>query len=157
MGMRRRRPLLLIARIEVLGELDARGAARFTVDSDSTIRGMNGEPVDVVVENFSRSGFLFTGPADLPLGTLFSIGLSGAGTRDATVVWRDEDRHGCAFLIPIARRDMDKAFRGQHEMIADLEAALERRMAEPPAPPPPDPPPPPRRVRNWRLKRFWGA
>lgn len=140
---------MLIARIEVLGELDARGAARFTVDSESTIRGMNGVPVDVAIENFSRTGFLFTGDADLPRGTLFSIGLSGAGTREATVVWRDGPRHGCAFLVPIAQRDMAKAFRGQEHVLADLEAALGQRRAEPPVPPPPEPPP---RRRRWRLR-----
>ncbi len=70
---------LLVARIEVLGEIDARGAVRFHVDGDSTVRGMNGEPVDVRVENFSRTGFLFTGDVDLPVGTLISVGLSGSG------------------------------------------------------------------------------
>jgi hypothetical protein len=145
---------LLVARIEVLGEVDARGAVRFTVDSESTVRGMNGEPVDVAVENFSRTGFLFSGDADLPLGTLLSVGLSGAGTREASVVWRDGARHGCVFLVPIAQRDIEKAFRGQQHVLADLEAALGQR-SEAPVPPQPEPPlPPPRRPR-WRLARLW--
>jgi hypothetical protein len=145
---------LLVARIEVLGEVDARGSVRFTVDSDSTIRGMNGEPVDVTVDNFSRSGFLFTGPADLPVGTLFSIGLSGSGTREASVVWREGERHGCMFLVPISRREMDKAFRGQEHVLADLMAALERgTIEEEPEPEPPPLPPQPRR--GARLRRWW--
>jgi hypothetical protein len=143
---------LLVARIEVLGEVDARGAVRFTVDGDSTVRGMNGEPLDVTVENFSRSGFLFTGPADLPVGTFFSIGLSGSGTREASVIWRDGERHGCMFLVPISRREMEKAFRGQEHVLADLMAALERGAIEEPEPPAPPPLPPPRR--GSRLRRW---
>ena len=147
---------MLVARIEVLGEVDERGAVRFTVDSDSTARGMNGEPFDVRVENFSRTGFLFTGVADLPVGTLVSIGLSGAGVREAKVIWREGEAHGCEFLVPIARRDMEKAFRSQEEVLAYLEAALDRRLPDLSPPPPETPPPPRHRPRSgWRLGGLW--
>lgn len=134
---------MLVARLEVLGEVDARGGIRFTVDSDATIRGMDGEPIDVIVDNFSRTGFLFTADTALPLGTLVSIGLSGAGTREAKVVRRDGQSHGCEFLMPLLRREMATAFRGQEHVVADLEAALGRRFAEPAdAAPEPEPEPP---------------
>lgn len=143
---------MLVARVEVMGEVDARGAVRFTVDHDSTVRGMNGEPVDVVVENFSRTGFLFTGDADLPVGTLISVGLAGAGAREATVVRRDGQQHGCEFLVPIPRRDMANAFRSQDEVLAELQAALDRGfMARPPDP---DDFPPPRPTRVFSLRRL---
>src|SRR5689334_7942582 len=74
---------LLVARLEVMGEIDARGAIRFRVDSATTLRGMDGKPFDVTVENFSRTGFLFVADVDLPVGTLVSVGLSGAGVREA--------------------------------------------------------------------------
>jgi hypothetical protein len=133
---------LLVVRVEVLGEINERGAVRFTVDHDSTVRGMNGIPVDVVVENFSRTGMLFTGDVDMPVGTLLSVGLSGAGAREAQVVRRDGDAHGCEFLVPLPQRVMAIAFRGQAEMLAEIEAAF-----EPASPPPDDPPrqPPPHR------------
>jgi hypothetical protein len=120
--------------VEVLGEVDARGGVRFTVDQESVVRGMDGAPVDVIVENFSRTGFLFIGEVDLPVGTLVSIGLSGAGAREAKIIRRDGDGHGCEFLVPLPSRDMAKAFRGQDELVSSIEEALERRYreAEPP-------------------------
>jgi hypothetical protein len=128
--------------VEVLGEIDARGGIRFTVDQESVVRGMDGVPVDVIVENFSRTGFLFVGDADLAIGTLISIGLSGAGAREARVVRRDGDGHGCEFLVPLPNRDMANAFRGQEALVSSIEAALERRYreAEPPEP----------EIRGWR-------
>lgn len=121
---------MLVARVEVLGEIDARGGIRFTVDQESVVRGLDGVPVDVIVENFSRTGFLFVGEVDLAIGTLISIGLSGAGAREAKVVRRDGDAHGCEFLMPLPSRDMTNAFRGQEELVSSIEAALERRYRE---------------------------
>lgn len=121
---------MLVARVEVLGEIDARGGIRFTIDQESVVRGIDGAPIDVIVENFSRTGFLFAGDVDLPVGTLISIGLSGAGAREAKVVRRDGDAHGCEFLVPLPARDMAKAFRGQEELVSSIEEALERRYRE---------------------------
>ncbi|NML07482.1 PilZ domain-containing protein [Sphingomonas sp. G-3-2-10] len=124
---------MLVARLEVLGEIDARGAVRFEVDVDSTLRGMDGEPVNVTVEDFSRTGFRFSGDLELPAGTLISIGLSGAGAREAKVVWRDGQAHGCEFLMPLPREKMRNAFRGQDDLVAELEQRF--REGPPPAPP----------------------
>jgi hypothetical protein len=121
---------VLVARVEVLGEIDSRGGIRFTVDQESVVRGLDGAPVDVIVENFSRTGFLFVGDVDLPPGTLISIGLSGAGAREAKVIRRDGDAHGCEFLMPLPNREMANAFRGQEELVSSIEAALERRYRE---------------------------
>ena len=117
---------MLVARLEVVGEVDARGAIRFAVDSTTTLRGMDGAPFDVVVENFSRTGFLFTGEVDLPVGTLVSVGLSGAGVREAKVVRRDGQQHGCEFLMPLPKRELVHAFKGHSRVLADLQAALRR-------------------------------
>ena len=121
---------MLVARVEVLGEVDSRGGVRFTVDQESVVRGMDGAPIDVIVENFSRTGFLFVGDVDLPVGTLVSIGLSGAGAREAKIIRRDGDGHGCEFLMPLPARDMQNAFRGQDELVSSIEEALERRYRE---------------------------
>lgn len=117
---------MLIARLEVWGSMDARGSVRFLVDRGTTVRGMDGKPFDAQVENFSRTGFLFSADVDLPLGTLIWIGLSGAGAREAKVIRRDGPRHGCEFLMPLSQRDMQHAFRSQEDIIADLEELLRR-------------------------------
>ena len=130
---------MLVARLEVLGEIDERGSVRFTVDADTTLRGMDGEPFDVVVENFSRTGFLFVADVEFPIGTLVMIGLSGARAREAKVIRRDGQTYGCEFLVPLPRRELEHAFRGQDAVVADLQAAIERRYraAYPPPPAPP--------------------
>ncbi|WP_448663337.1 PilZ domain-containing protein [Sphingomonas sp. CJ20] len=154
----------MIARLEVLGEVDQRGAIRFTVSSDTTLRGADGQPIDVVVENLSRTGFLFLSDTEIPAGSLVAIGLSGAGAREAQVVWRDGNRHGCEFLVPLPQSAMAKAFKGRDDVIADLEEAIQRRFAQasgqPEAgedEPDPDPDPAPPRARRFdKLRRAFG-
>jgi hypothetical protein len=121
---------VLVARLEVLGEVDPRGAIRFHVASESTLRGLDGKPFDVLIENFSRTGFLFVSDAEFPSGTLVAVGLSGAGSREAQVVWRDGKRHGCEFLVPLPQSKMARAFQGQDEVVAGLEAELRRRFGQ---------------------------
>lgn len=129
---------MLVARLEVLGEIDARGAVRFDVGSGTTLRGADGTPIDVLIDNFSRTGFLFIADVEFPAGTLFAIGLSGAGSREAQVVWREGNRHGCEFLVPLPQSKMAKAFKGQAQVVADLEAALQRRYLGLTEGPPPE-------------------
>lgn len=123
---------MLVARLEVLGEVDQRGAIRFHISSDSTLRGLDGRPKQVLVENFSRTGFLFRSHAEFAPGTLVAVGLSGAGSREAQVVWRDGERHGCEFLVPLPQSKIERAFEGQKAVVANLEAELRRRLGEPP-------------------------
>jgi len=126
---------VLVARLEVLGEVDPRGAIRFHVASESTLRGADGRPIEVLVDNFSRTGFLFVSDEEFPPGTLIAIGLSGAGSREAQVVWREGRRHGCEFLVPLPQSKMARAFEGQANVLANLEAELRKRLASPkPAP-----------------------
>ena len=122
---------MLVARLEVLGEVDPRGAIRFHVASESTLRGADGRPIEVLVDNFSRTGFLFVSEEEFPPGTLIAIGLSGAGSREAQVVWREGDRHGCEFLVPLPQSKMARAFEGQADVLANLEAELRKRLAFP--------------------------
>lgn len=117
---------MLVARLEVLGEIDQRGAVRFYVAGETRLRGGDGGPVDVQIENLSRTGFLFLSSLEYAVGTLVTIGLSGAGLREARVVWRDGDRHGCEFLVPLPEAQMELAYRGQASMLAELQEALAR-------------------------------
>ena len=133
---------MLVARLEVLGEIDQRGAVRFYVAGETRLRGGDGRPVDVQIENLSRTGFLFLSQLDYPVGTLVTIGLSGAGLREARVVWRENERHGCEFLVPLPESQMELAYRGQASMLAELQEALARRWpVAPPTPEPEDAPP----------------
>ena len=125
---------MLVARIEVLGEVDERGAIRFDVQRESIVRGLDGRPVAVLVQDFSRDGFGFVSDTAFPVGTLIAVGLSGAGQHEAKLVWRDGQRHGCEFLVPLPRSKIDRAFAGQEALVADLQAAIDSRFA--PKPPP---------------------
>ena len=149
---------MLVARLEVLGEVDPRGAIRVHVASESTLRGADGRPFEVLVDNFSRTGFLFVSDEEFPSGTLVAIGLSGAGSREAQVVWREGRRHGCEFLVPLPQSKMARAFQGQADVLANLEAELRRRLApaqpvaaRAPEAPRPQPATPARNARKQKL------
>jgi hypothetical protein len=148
---------VLVARLEVLGEVDPRGAIRFHVARESTLRGTDGQPFEVLVDNFSRTGFLFVSDEEFPAGTLIAIGLSGAGSREAQVVWSEGRRHGCEFLVPLPQSKMARAFEGQANVLANLEAELRKRLplAESAATRAPEPPrprtPPVRTARKQKL------
>lgn len=120
---------MLVARLELVGHGDRRADVRHPVNAASTVRWQDGDPFDVIVIDFSRTGFSFVGDFDVPLGTMVSIGLAGSGLREAEVIWVDESCHGCRFSEPLATEQMAKAFRGQKHLMAELEAALLRRAS----------------------------
>ena len=120
---------MLIAKLEILGDIDRRGAIRFDADSPSTLRAPDGAPLDVVVEDFSRTGFRFTADVDLPIGTLVSLGLSGAGARAARVMRRSDNSYGCAFMKALTDEEIGRAFKGQEAILAELSSALEARFS----------------------------
>ncbi|WP_066800051.1 PilZ domain-containing protein [Sphingomonas soli] len=119
---------MLVTKLEILGDIDRRGAIRFDADSPSTLRVPDGKPIDVTVEDFSRTGFRFISEADLPIGTLVSLGLSGAGSRAARIVRRRDNVYGCAFMVALSADDMARAFKGQESVLADLSARLDARF-----------------------------
>jgi hypothetical protein len=118
---------MLVARLEVQGAGERRADVRYRVGTGSTVRGLDGDAFDVIVIDFSRTGFSFIGDFDVPIGTMVSIGLSGSGLREAEVIWIEESCHGCRFVKPLATEQMAKAFRGQKHVMAELEAALLQR------------------------------
>lgn len=123
---------MLVTKLEILGDIDRRGAIRFDADSPSTLRMSDSRPIDVRVEDFSRTGFRFVSDVDFPIGTLVSLGLSGAGSRAARIMRRRGDRYGCAFMVALTTEEIDRAFKGQENVLADLSARLHERfqMAE---------------------------
>lgn len=125
---------MLTAKVDILGDIDRRGAIRFDVDSPSTLRAPDGKPIDVIVEDFSRTGFRIFSTVDLPVGTLISLGLSGAGARVAQVMRVRGDSYGCAFMKPLTDSEVELAFQGQEAILANLSQAIATRFATAPAP-----------------------
>ncbi|RYE00735.1 MAG: PilZ domain-containing protein [Sphingomonadales bacterium] len=119
---------MLVTKLEILGDIDRRGAIRFDADSPSTLRVPDGKPIDVIVEDFSRTGFRFVADVDLPIGTLVSLGLSGAGSRAARVMRRRGNSYGCAFMEALSTEDVARAFKGQESVLADLSQRLDARF-----------------------------
>lgn len=107
---------MLKATIEICdgpGERDRRNAddTRIAVDCVSTLRKPDGAPIVIKVENFSARGFAFNSrDCDLAAGTQVCVGLDGAGTQKAVIVWRSDHVYGCEFLEPLTRERMAKAF-----------------------------------------------
>lgn len=85
---------------------------RIFVDQQSTLRMPDGEPVTIMVENFSACGFRFNLlGAELAVGTIVCVGLDGAGSQKAAIVWRSGFVYGCEFLTPLPRDRMARAFK----------------------------------------------
>ncbi|RYY24281.1 MAG: PilZ domain-containing protein [Sphingomonadales bacterium] len=121
---------MLVTKLEILGDIDRRGAIRFDADSPSTLRVPDGNPIDVTVEDFSQTGFRFTAAVDLPIGTLVSLGLSGAGSRAARIVRQNRNSYGCTFMVALSDADIARAFKGQERVLADLSSKLDTRFRQ---------------------------
>ncbi len=87
-----------------------RGDARAVVGHPSTLRVAGRAPAEILVEDLSGSGFLFSSGDHVAVGAQVRVGLVGAGTATATIVRRDGDRHGAAFLDALTAAQLDQAF-----------------------------------------------
>lgn len=85
-----------------------RAAARRKVSKGSTLRGEDGAPRDIVLEDLSLTGFRVSGHDGLAAGDPILVGLAGVGVREATVVWSNDHAAGCEFLAPISSVEMDR-------------------------------------------------
>jgi hypothetical protein len=103
--------MALVATLDIVGETDERrnGGLRAEIGQSSTLRA-DGVPHSIVVEDLSSSGFRFSARAHLAPQTIVRLGLSGAGIAEARVVRRQGDVHGCAFLRPLTRNQLQSAF-----------------------------------------------
>lgn len=118
---------MLVAELDIVGIHERRGALRFVVDAPTTLRGPDAAPIDVVIADFSRKGFLMVTDAVLDVGMQVSVGLSGSGSREAIVVRRDPRGYGCQFVAPLTRTEMATAFANRDGAVAPLPSADERR------------------------------
>lgn len=88
---------------------DDRSTRRFRVEFDATLRDPAHQPIDVVVEDLSATGFRVVTSAALDMGVEVGLGLAGIGTQRAFVVWRGEGIYGCEFIAPLKIDDLAAA------------------------------------------------
>jgi hypothetical protein len=86
---------------------DARWEERHHVDLAATLRDLGGSPIDIVIEDVSRSGFCIAEVPDLSLGAVIGIGVQGADRRRARVVWRAHGNQGLEFLQPLSQAELE--------------------------------------------------
>lgn len=89
---------------------ERRDSARRAIGADSTLRLADGRPIDAVVADLSREGFVVEASMPLALGTAVSIGLPGVGRREAIVVRGTGGCYGCRFGTPLSPADERAAF-----------------------------------------------
>lgn len=109
-----------MARVAEMIATSRRARARKTVVRPSTLRTDSVEPLDVIVEDLSVSGFCFSSAEPVPVGTSIRVGLAGSGQADAEVTWREGKRHGSRFTPALAQSTIDAAFNDQAGRIATI-------------------------------------
>jgi hypothetical protein len=82
---------------------------RRQVSLDATLRDEERQPIDVSIEDLSRTGFLMSSASVLPLASIIGIGIAGIAKRDARIVRRAPSGYGCEFLVPITDADIAAA------------------------------------------------
>jgi hypothetical protein len=74
---------------------------------DTTVRTTDAMPLDASLFDVSRSGCLLSVNADIGIGSVISIGISGIGRVDALVLRNDGDLYGCQFLQMLPNKFVD--------------------------------------------------
>jgi hypothetical protein len=115
-----------MTRVVGVSAISRRARTRKTVVRPSTLRTDSLEPLDVVVEDLSVSGFCFSSAEPIRVGTSIRLGLAGAGQADAEVAWREGKRHGSRFTPALAQSTIDAAFTNGH---AGVTATIARELS----------------------------
>ena len=84
-------------------------AARVTLDRPATMRDPSRAPIDVRVRDLSATGALLEAEAGLPIGTLVSLGLAGAGLQLARVVRETPGAMAIEFMLPLDAAAVSRA------------------------------------------------
>lgn len=84
-----------------------RTSERLPVGRASTLRGSDGDPIDVRIEDLSTTGCRLSTPTPVEINEEIMIGLPGVGMRAARVIWQQEEEAGCAFIAPLAYADVE--------------------------------------------------
>ena len=84
-----------------------RTSERLPVGRASTLRGADGDPIDVRIEDLSTTGCRLKTPMSVEIDEEIMIGLPGVGMRAARIIWQQEDEVGCAFTAPLAYGEVE--------------------------------------------------
>lgn len=75
-----------------------RAGERFDTEARSTLRSGASAPIDVVVDQVSRSGCHIVTAETVDVGEIITLGIAGLGRVEALVVRRTPSGYGCAFI-----------------------------------------------------------
>lgn len=87
---------------------------RIKITTTTTLRDQELTPFNVMIHDFSPHGFRFTSDKVFEEGARVRVGLRGAGSEEARIVWRKGRMHGCSFERQISRERMAAAFRASN-------------------------------------------
>ena len=76
-------------------------AARTQVDRPATMRDPARAPIDVVLRNLSETGALLEADETLPIGTLVSLGIAGAGIHIGRIARLTPTGMATEFMVPL--------------------------------------------------------
>jgi hypothetical protein len=85
-----------------------RSSERMAIGRPSTLRGSDGKPVDVQIEDLSATGCRLGVPLALHTDEEVMIGLPGVGMRSARVIWTEAGQAGFAFSDPISFLEVEE-------------------------------------------------
>lgn len=89
-----------------------RSFKRHAMNRVSTLRGDDGTPIDVMLEDVSASGCRISGSPALVPHEAVMIGLAGLGARPARIVWSQDGRAGCRFDIALSAAEFERTQEG---------------------------------------------
>lgn len=101
-----------------------RRADRRSLNRTSTLRSVDGRPVNVHLEDLSVTGFKISADFELAPGETVAIGLAGVGVRSAQVIWAADGKAGCAFDQPLSSLEL----RETEEARTVIEGAFSSRL-----------------------------
>ncbi|GAA0328250.1 hypothetical protein GCM10009087_43070 [Sphingomonas oligophenolica] len=111
--------MALIARVYRSDPDERRAAIRYPVEVGATLRGLDGEPLDVLVYDLSMTGFRMETAEPLDLDAPIWIGIAGTRVNAAVVSRRGPNGYGCEFVTPITFYQLTEALNPEpviHEM-----------------------------------------
>ena len=101
--------MALIARVYRSEPVERRRAVRYPMEVGATLRGVEGEPIDVLIYELSLTGFRMETPAALDLEESVWIGIGGTQVNAALVARRGPTGYGCEFVTPITFYQLSEA------------------------------------------------
>jgi hypothetical protein len=111
--------MALIARVYRSQPDERRGAARYPVEVDATLRAVDGVPLDVLIYDLSMTGFRMETSESLDLDSAIWIGIAGTQVNAALVARRGPNGYGCEFVTPITFYQLTEALNPE-PVVVDL-------------------------------------